>query len=130
MSNQTISLESQIQSIIHKDNQCTAHFDYSRNRENVALTVKTYNPKNKETFVLKEITAKDDDECLSHVLKYLESVTSEESPFTVVWRRHNEGDSFKSYFYAKNIRHLLDKFYKDKNEADYLIESITRSPMA
>jgi hypothetical protein len=131
-----IALEDEISRAIMAENGCTAHFDYHEiivgklkdsSEYESKVTVMTYNPKTRETFLLKEVSAKSDDEGLMKVSEYVKSHKVDYDSFTVIWTKKGETKQSPSYFYCKDALEALEKFFFNKQREDYIIYSVTMS---
>lgn len=136
-----ISIEDEISRTIMADNGCTAHFQYEDdNRVNMKgcenkpypriVTVMTYNPKTRETFLLKEVCSKTDVEGLEEILKYTKSHKEDYNSFTVLWAKKDDGKQSASYFYCKDVLEAMEKFYFNKQREDYIIYEVKMSSKA
>lgn len=148
-----IIFEDEISRILLSDNGCTAHFEYKhdyigyknldgqpsgKSKEGAIIksgdpilrivTVLTYNPKTKETFLLKTVTAKTDEEGLQLILAYAKNHKTDYDSFTVVWAKKSETKQEKSYFYCKDLLEALEKFYHNKNREDYVVYETKMNP--
>jgi len=126
MEKKKIELESRISEIIKMDNKCHAHFEY--NKSNITIT--TFNPIKNETFLLLNIPCSNEVEGLEKALIWVKEHSREEVSHTVIWTKRGEASTYKSYFYASNMRKVIDKFYHDKNELDYIIYEIKVNPIS
>lgn len=136
-----IKLEDKITSIIKTDGK-TVHFDYSDNKTesffsnqsvNYTVSAYTFNSKSGETFLLKTVVAKSPIQALEAILDYVTRTNESSSSYTVEWCKKENGRLGKyniSYFYCKNPKEVLDKFYSGKNEDDYEIFLLKLNPIA
>lgn len=127
--------ENSISEYIREDNGCSVHFEY--NTSNIDGSLKsiratTFNPKKQETFLLMEIPCSEKEEGLKYIWEWVRShsTSKDNSSFTVVWIKKGEHKTFKSYFYAENVRKVLDKFFFDKNESEYVIQQVYMNPIS
>lgn len=132
-----IALEDEISRAIMAENGCTAHFQYTDdtkhfktffNQSPRTITVMTYNPKTKETFLLKEVNAKTDEEGLVQIAEYVKTHKVDYDSFTVLWTKKGDTKQSSSYFYCKDALEALEKFFFNKEREDYVIYSVTMSP--
>jgi len=133
METNILFLETTISEYIRKDNGCSVHFDYFKEDDNVtSIRATTFNPKKEESFLLIEIPCSNEEEGLKSILDWVKSHTGIKncSSFTVIWTKRGEYNTFKSYFYAENVRRLLDKFFFDKNEDEYVIHQVIMNPIS
>lgn len=139
MDKSKIALEDEIARAIMAENGCTAHFDcedekiYGNSMKgessnlstvNRVITVITYNPNTCETFLLKSVCEKTDEEGLIKISSYVQSHKIDYDSFTVSWAKKGEAKQSKSYFYCKDILEALDKFFFNKKREDYTIYSV------
>jgi hypothetical protein len=133
METNILFLETTISEYIRKDNGCSVHFDYFKEDDNVtSIRATTFNPKKEESFLLIEIPCSNEEEGLKSILDWVKSHTGIKncSSFTVIWTKRGEYNTFKSYFYAESVRRLLDKFFFDKNEDEYVIHQVIMNPIS
>ena len=92
----------------------------------------TFNPLKKETFLLKEVECKTVEEGLRQILDYVEKGKKNQNSYTVTWVKKGTGSSKRevSYFYCKTIKEAILKFYFDKEEDDYIVDSVVQNPPA
>jgi len=127
-----IALEDEISRALMAENGCTAHFEYKhvisddRNKDYVhRVTVMTYNPKTAETFLLKEVFAKSNEDGLMNISEYVKNHKVDYDSFTILWIKKGESKQSLSYFYCKDALEALEKFYFNKERRDYVIYSVT-----
>jgi len=126
-----IELESEISEFVRKDNNCTVHFDYSEtNTNSIKLDTFTYNPKKKETFLLKSVSDVNKIECLKKIMRFLELMKNNMASYTVEWRKIGGGETEVSYFYAHNPLEVLQTFYVGKEIEEYIVSLVKMNPMA
>ena len=137
METNILFLETTISEYIRKDNGCSVHFDYfkdaSTGSDNIThIRATTFNPVKQESFLLIEIPCKNQEDGLKSILEWVKSHTGVKdcSSFTVIWTKRGDYNTFKSYFYAENVRRVLDKFFFDKNEDEYVIHQIVMNPIS
>jgi hypothetical protein len=136
-SKRALELESEIQSRIYRDNQRTSHFEYNEvpdmpaSYKMLQLVATTYNSVNGESFVLKTVTGKTEEDCLDALLKYLDLIKKDPMTYTVTWRKKGEGmPSQKSYFYCNDLMELAEKFYYGKVREEYIVEEVKLMPIS
>lgn len=125
-----IELTGKIQKEIHRDNQRTTTFVHDEKTNGVKVF--TYNDITRTSFLLIDIPkASSKIEALQAVLDYLQSHTEQDFSYTVMWARRGTGSTEKSYFHAKNILELAEKFYAQpdssgakKDPAEYIVLEI------
>lgn len=139
MDKSIIALEDEISRAIMAENGCTAHFDYEDEKvygkyvkgessdlpkAKRVVTVITYNPNTRETFLLKSVCEKTDEEGLEVISTYVKSHKIDYDSFTISWAKKGESKQSKSYFYCKDILEALEKFFFNKQREDYVIYSV------
>ena len=92
------------------------------------ITVMTYNPKTRETFLLKEVSAESDEKGLLKVSEYVKSHKVDYDSFTVVWAKKGETKQSPSYFHCKDALEALEKFFFNKQREEYVIYSVNMNP--
>ena len=124
-----IALEDEISRTIMAENGCTAHFEYKDKFKNTGryITVMTYNPNTKETFLLQEIYADSDEKGLYEIFEYVKNHKVEYDSFTVVWAKKGDGKQAGSYFYCKDALEAMEKFFFNKKREDYIIYEVKMS---
>lgn len=104
-----IKLTGRIQTEINKDTQRTVTFIWDEQTN--GLKVFTYSQQTDTTFLLVHIpSANSRVEALKQVLHYLQTHSTKEHTYTVWWTRLGTGQTHKSFFRAKTLRELADKF--------------------
>ena len=136
-----LKIQNEIFDIINAKNGVSVHF---RN-ENEGLSLITFNKKNNEFFLLKNINGETDnledelglyDEILSYVKELVKCVDNKKSndtignSFTVVWSRNNEKTQ-TSYFYGSDVEDVINKFFYGKEGVKHLfrIYEIKMNPL-
>jgi hypothetical protein len=123
-----IELTGKIQKEILRDNQRTTTFVHDEKTNGVKVF--TYNEQTKTSFLLINIPkANSKVEALEAVLNYLQSHTEKNHSYTVLWlRRSGDNKTEKSYFHAKDLREVAEKFYAQpdgsagpKDPAEYIV---------
>ena len=127
-----------IQNLIKTDNNCSAHFEYSRHPgRGIELVVNTYNPKHKTSFFLHSLYGESKVDALEKMYEYIfylkESLKKEDSQYfnyTVEWYNPKLNRKEKSTFCGKNIQEIVNKFFygKHRKEDKITIYSIILNP--
>ena len=112
--------EHELGQILSKDNGATLHIQYMMKSSNPILAF-TYNPKSKTSFGIGKFRSYDELE------EYLKRDVSETS-YTVVWSTPTDGTHHQSYFYAKNISDVLDKFYGVPANYRHVVHEVRENP--
>jgi hypothetical protein len=144
-------VEHAIQELINKDNNCSAHFKYTRragrvenrNCKNailapsvVTVDLVTYNPKHKTHFLLHSMTAATDisatNALYTHIYnlkKTLEKGDSGYVNYTIEWSDKNGGKTQYSSFYGTDLEDVVRKFFYGKSKKSLNIFNIKLNPM-
>lgn len=134
------TLENQIQNLVFNDNKCSVHFDYtySDKLKHLTLSVHTFNPVHKTTFLLYSTSIYTDgkkDQLDKFKVKLLEEVSNylkaniepkQNMSYTVHWRKNSSEHT--SYFSGKTFPEIVDKFFIGKNHHDYVIIKMVLNP--
>ena len=143
--------EHAIQELIHKDNNCSAHFKYTRhpargknsNYKNAILSpllvtvdLVTYNPAHKTHFLLHSIGGHTDltaaNALYTHIYnlkKTLEKSDSGYVNYTIEWSDKNGGKTRLSSFYGTDLEDVVRKFYYGKSKKSLNMFNIKLNPM-
>jgi len=128
-----IALEDEISRAIMAENGCTAHFEYKSEMDIDELpriiNVMTYNPKTRETFLLKEVTSNSDEEGLMKISEYVKNhklITI----LILLSGQKSEVSQSCSHFYYQDALEVLEKFFFNKQREDYVIYSLSMNPKA
>lgn len=130
---QKMLIWAEIQDQIMRDNGCFAQYELNDKDGYKSIRVTTHNPKKQETFLLVEMACQNEIDGLKKVSTWIKNynLSSEEFSHTIIWSKVGEGGkTYKSYFYAKNARKALDKFFYDKDEDAYIIYEVKINPVA
>ena len=126
--------ERAISELIKKDNNCSAHFNYSF-VEGACLNLVTYNPTSNAFFLVHTTKGLSKLEVITKMYDYLytlkQALETKEDVllnYTIHWFNKILQKEFKSYFYGKNISHVLRKFHYGKTEESYIIYNIKLNP--
>ncbi|MEO1417373.1 MAG: hypothetical protein AAFW00_18955 [Bacteroidota bacterium] len=105
-------------------------FDYGEENQEIILNLITLNPKHEQSFLYHTAKGKDKVEVLEHMLEYVERTHRKVNTYTVQWTKRGEADLHTSYFRAKNMYDVLDKFFHGREKDAYVIFSLTMNPVA
>ena len=111
-------IEKKIWDKIFKDNGCSSHFEYEKDISTGKYILKliTYNPKHQVVFIAYQAKGKDKLETTKNILNMIEEPDNAElNNYSVSWI--NKKEKYISFFKAKDIHHLLEKFNFQKNES-------------
>lgn len=141
-----MKLEALISAEVKKDNINALNFNYQNGTADplsdgsgitwsdnvkVKVSVFTFNGKTGEFFLLMSAVTIDAISALEQILAYVTTHKDTMSPYTVSWSRKSDGTSiYESYFYCKNIKTAIEKFYTGKDENMYTIYSIKLNPIS
>lgn len=130
--NKITELETQISRAIKGDSGHTVSFFYKTDaHERVTVKVFTRNTGNGELFLLSSATATSEEMALGAILEYVTTHKNSMSPFTVLWAKVGTGKTNTSYFYCKNVREVVAKFFDGKEDEDaYVVYEIKLNPIA
>lgn len=104
-------------------------FNYSEEEGGTKLELVTINPKHDQSFLFHSLVAKDRLTALSEMFDYVSKNFRKEQSYTVQWSQH-QGELHTSYFRARDMFEVLEKFYHGRHRDDYIIFSITLNPIA
>jgi predicted enzyme involved in methoxymalonyl-ACP biosynthesis len=104
-------------------------FDYTAEGDAIRLELITINPKHDQSFLFHAVVAADKLTALSELLEYVAQTFRKEQSYTVQWAR-KAGELHTSYFRARDMYEVLDKFYHGRVKEDYLVFNITLNPIA
>ena len=123
------SIQSEIASILGL-NQDQLVFSFKETDSIVHLDLITFNPRHNQSFLFHSVKAIDKTEALEKVLEYIKTHFREEETYTIQWLKLGEQDLHTSYFRAKNIYEVLDKFYFERDVNSYRIYNISLNPIS
>lgn len=105
-------------------------FSYKLVNEVTQLDIITFNPKHSQSFLFHSVKALDKLEAANKVLEYVSKHYQKEDSYTLQWIKIGEQNLHTSYFRAKNIYEVLDKFYFERDVNSYRIYSISLNPLS
>jgi hypothetical protein len=94
------------------------------------LDLITINPHHQQSFLFHSLKAIDKNEALNKMLEYVEKHYQNEDSYTIQWVKVGENKLHTSYFRAKNIYGILDKFFYERDINSYKIYSIALNPIS
>lgn len=124
-----VQLENQIRSQLGLDADHVI-FSYKLVEGITQLDVLTYNPRHQQSFLLHTTRAINKPEALEKMLNYLETHLQRESSYTIQWMKVGDNTLHTSYFRARTIYDVLDKFYYDRDMNSYKVYSISLNPIS
>jgi hypothetical protein len=124
-----MSIEQKIASYLGlKENQLI--FNFRQIDGITTLDLITINPHHQQSFLFHSLKAIDKNEALSKMLEYVEKHYQNEDSYTIQWVKIGENKLHTSYFRAKNIYGILDKFFYERDINSYKIYSIALNPIS
>lgn len=123
------NLQNQIATAIGID-QSNVIFNFKEKGEVVRLDVVTVNPKHEQSFLFNTATGTDKIDALKKMLEYVNEHYPNEGSMTIQWIKIGDNKLHTSYFRAKNMYEALDKFFYERDIAQYKIFSIVLNPVS
>ena len=105
-------------------------FSYKAVNDVTQLDIITLNPRHDQSFLFHSVKGLDKLEAASKLLEYVQLHYHKEDSYTLQWIKIGEQNLHTSYFRAKNIYQVLDKFYFERDVNSYRIYSISLNPMS
>ncbi len=105
-------------------------FDYTKENDLIKLNLITINPRHDETFLFHTTEGTDKISALQRMLEYVELKHAKKQSFTVQWAQKGKRELQTSYFRARNMYEVLDKFFHGRNAEGYIVFSIQLNPIA
>jgi len=105
-------------------------FSYKSMHEITQLDIITFNPRHSQSFLFHSVKAINRLEAAHKVLEYVNKFYQKEDTYTLQWIKIGEQNLHTSYFRAKNIYEVLDKFYFERDVNSYRIYSISLNPIS
>lgn len=105
-------------------------FDFHPGMDGVRLDLITINPRHDQSFLYHSVQAADKAAALQMMDDYISRNHRHKRSFTVQWSKSGEEMLQTSYFRARDMHEVLDKFSHNKDLSDYTIFSITMNPIA
>jgi hypothetical protein len=105
-------------------------FSYKPVNDVTQLDIITLNPRHDQSFLFHSVKGLDKLEAASKLLEYVQLHYQKEDSYTLQWIKIGEQNLHTSYFRAKNIYQVLDKFYFERDVNSYRIYSISLNPMS
>jgi hypothetical protein len=96
----------------------------------VCLDLVTNNPRHQQSFLFHSVKAIDRQEAMQKMLDYVKTNFKKEDSYTLQWAKSGDPSLHTSYFRAKNIYDVLDKFYFEREVNSYRIYSISLNPIS
>lgn len=105
-------------------------FSFKQKEGITQLDLITFNPLHNQSFLFHTTKAIDKLEALMKLREYILHNYQKEDSFTLQWIKIGEDRLHTSYFRAKNIYEVLDKFFYDRDMNSYRIYSISLNPIS
>lgn len=105
-------------------------FSYKSVNGVTQLDLITFNPRHSQSFLFHTVKAIDKFDALNKVLEYVKNFYQKEDSYTLQWIKVGDQDLQTSYFRAKNLYEVLDKFYFERDVNSYRVYSISLNPMS
>lgn len=105
-------------------------FSFKQKDNVIRLDLITINPKHDQSFLFNTTKAVDKIEALKKMMDYIKVHYKTEETYTIQWIKVGEDTLHTSYFRAKNIYDVLDKFYYERDLNSYRIYSVALNPIS
>lgn len=105
-------------------------FNFKEKGNIVRLDVVTVNPKHEQSFLFHSLNGTDKIDALKKMLEYVNNYYPNESSMTIQWIKIGDNKLHTSYFRAKNMYEALDKFFYERDIAQYKIFSVVLNPVS
>ena len=129
-SEELLIIEASIIKLVESDGK-TVHFDYHKFKEfegeedYFSAAAVSYNSATNSSFLIKKVSYKRNFEiALNEILDYMINMKVSSRSYTVCWEKIEKGhlgSTNTSYFYCKNAKEVIEKFYHGKIEEEYNI---------
>ena len=131
-----MDIENRITDLIKADNGSNVNFVYSLQIVKPGELEKTHNVKvitqnkiTREFFLLVSMYGNSPEDALNKAFEWLQTHKTNYNSYSVIWLKMPDGNTTTSYFYAKDMREVLDKFFDGKDENRYNIFEIKQNPI-
>ena len=105
-------------------------FDFHNSLEGVRLDLITISPRHDQAFLYHSVEATDRIDALEQMHDYVSRMHQQKRSFTVQWAHKGEDELQTSYFRARDMKEVLEKFSHGKDLGNYTIFAITMNPIA
>ena len=105
-------------------------FDYENFDSKVRLNLITINKRHNQSFLFRAEVGINKIDALQKMLTYVQTFREKESSYTLQWRVNGEKEINTSYFRAKNMHDVLDKFYYGRDMNTITVYSLVMNPVA
>lgn len=96
----------------------------------IHLDLMTINPRHQQSFLFHSVKAIDKSEAMQKMHDYVKINFRKEDSYTLQWSKIGDQSLHTSYFRAKNIYEILDKFYFERDVNSCRIYSISLNPIS
>lgn len=105
-------------------------FSFKQKDDVIRLDLITINPNHDQSFLFHTTKAEDKLGALKKMVDYIRNQYNNDDTFTLQWMKIGESTLHTSYFRAKNIYEVLDKFFFERDLNSYRIYGITLNPIS
>jgi hypothetical protein len=105
-------------------------FEFKDKEQITVLNLVTINPVHEQSFLFHSTRGVSKIDALEKMLDYVSSTKSDKSSFTIQWVKKGNDELQTSYFRAKDMYEVLDKFSFGRDLNSYVIYSIMLNPMS
>ncbi len=105
-------------------------FSFKQKDNVIKLDLITINPKHDQSFLFHSTRAVDKVEALKKMLDYIQIHHKNEDTYTIQWVKIGDVQLHTSFFRAKNIYEVLDKFYYERDLNSYRIYNVGLNPIS
>lgn len=123
------SIQNEISAILGLDSALLS-FSFQSKEGITLLDLTTFNPRHNQSFLFYSTKGVDQIDALQKMLDYVKLHFKKEDSYTLQWVKVGEQTLHTSYFRAKNIYEVLDKFYFERDLNSYRIYSISLNPIS
>ncbi len=115
---------------LNNSNKCSVEFVYSPSEHlGIDLYIITHNPVHKNPFLFSKSWGVTEEDALKKACLMINKNKKTENSYTVTWEKIG-GTTQNSYFSGKNMHEVLDKFFFQKNQEEYIIFNIKLNPIS
>ena len=105
-------------------------FSFKQKEHILRLDLITINPKHDQSFLFHTTKSEDKMGALTKMLDYIKNHYKDDLTYTLQWMKIGENELHTSYFRAKNIYEVLNKFYFERDLNSYKIYGIALNPIS
>jgi hypothetical protein len=105
-------------------------FNYLQQPSGVRFELITINPRHDQSFLFHTVDAPTRIAALEQMVEYITLNFRKEQSYTVQWAQKGSGEFHTSYFRARDLYEVLDKFYHGRDRDQYTVFSVTLNPIA